>query len=330
MKNKKRKIMTIIFSIAGGLILIGIIAFTYLFYAPSPRKPVLGSEVQASKIRVGERERTFLSYVPKSLSKESKPGLIIVLHGTGIDGAKIREWTGYEFDRMADDNSFIVLYPDGYKNGWNESRKTGSYPAKKENMDDVGFITALIEKYRSKYGVDPLKIYVFGYSNGGEMAFRLAIEKPDLLRAITTISANLPAQENFNAHIGEISTKIMMVNGTKDPITPYEGGKISLFGKDFGKVISAPSTAETFARAAHAVKERKSSRAAHQVEKHNSSVEKTVWMKDGQPMIELYTVTGGGHVIPQQIAKMPRFLGEITSDLDAPKEAVRFFNLLKK
>lgn len=322
--------MTIIFSIAGGLILIGIIAFTYLFYAPSPRKPALGSEIQTGKIRVEERERTFLSYVPKSLSKESRPGLIIVLHGTGIDGAKIREWTGYEFDRMADDNGFIVLYPDGYKNNWNESRKTGSYPAKKEKIDDVGFITALIEKYGSKHGVDPLKVYAFGYSSGGEMAFRLATEKPNLLRAITTISANLPTPDNFTAHIGQILSRIMMVNGTKDPITPYEGGKISLFGQDFGKVISAPSTAEAFARAAHAVKERKSSRPADQDEKHNSSVEKTVWMKDGQPMIELYTVTGGGHVIPQQVAKMPRFLGKITGDLDAPKEAVRFFDLLKK
>ncbi|WP_316825488.1 alpha/beta hydrolase family esterase [Pedobacter miscanthi] len=322
--------MIIILSILGCLILLGFVAFMYLFYVPSPEKPALGSNIHADKITIGNRERSFLSYVPQSLPKNSNPGLIIVLHGAGIDGAKIREWTGYEFDQMADGNGFIVLYPDGYKNNWNDTRKTASYPAKKENIDDVGFIKALIEKYESTNGIDPLKVYAFGYSNGGEMAYRLAIEEPNLLRAITTVSANLPTADNFNAKISEVSTRIMMVNGTKDPIVPYNGGKIFLFGQDFGKVISAPATAETFAKASQAVKENKSIRLAHQDEKDKSSVDRLVWMKNGQPVIELYTVNGGGHIIPQQVAKMPRFLGKITSDLDAPKEAVKFFNLIKK
>jgi polyhydroxybutyrate depolymerase len=330
MKNKKRKIMAIIFSIVGALVLIGFVAFMYLFYVPSPKKPPLSADVRSQNITIGNKIRTYLSYVPKSLVKNTKPGLVIVLHGSGIDGAKIREWTGYEFDQMADVNGFIVLYPDGYKNNWNDSRKTASYPAKKENIDDIGFIKALIKTCESTYGTDPLKTYAFGYSNGGEMAYRLAIEAPNLLSAITTISANLPTADNFNAKIGDICTRIMMVNGTKDPIVPYDGGKIFLFGQDFGKVISAPATAETFAKASQAIKDDKSIRLAHQDEKDPGSVDRLVWLKNGQPVIELYTVTGGGHVIPQQVAKMPRFLGKITGDLDAPKEAIKFFNLIKK
>ena len=322
--------MVIIFSIIGALILTGFVAFIYLFYVPGPQKPILSADVLSQKITIGNKVRTYLSYVPKSLVKNTKPGLVIVLHGSGIDGAKIREWTGYEFDQMADVNGFIVLYPDGYKNNWNDSRKSASYPAKKENIDDVGFINALIKTCESTYGTDPLKTYAFGYSNGGEMAYRLAIEEPNLLSAITTISANLPTADNFNAKIGDISTRIMMVNGTNDPIVPYDGGKIFLFGQDFGKVISAPATAEIFAEASQAIKDDKSIRLAHQDEKDRGSVDRLVWLKNGQPVIELYTVTGGGHVIPQQVAKMPRFLGKITSDFDAPKEAVKFFNLIAR
>jgi polyhydroxybutyrate depolymerase len=66
-----------------------------------------------------------------------------------MDGKRMRKWTGYEFDRMADAQGFLVLYPDGYRGNWNDCRKNATFAAKKENMDDVRFILALIERLKA-------------------------------------------------------------------------------------------------------------------------------------------------------------------------------------
>lgn len=326
-KEIMKKIFKITLSVVAGLFVPGLLGFLYWGYAPTPEEPKLSAGIEKSTIQAGDYERTYLSYVPKSLVKNSKPGLIIVLHGSGIDGEKIREWTGYEFDQMADENGFIVLYPDGYKNHWNDLRKIASFEAKKKNIDDVGFINSLIKKYESVYGVDPLKVYAFGYSNGGEMAFRIAIEQPQLFAAITSIGSCLPTADNRIASIGNTLPRIMMVNGTEDPIVPFDGGKIFLFGQDLGKVISAKATAEIFAQSSQATKVNDITRFPHQNVVDLTTVDKEVWMHAGQPVVELFTINGGGHVIPQQKAKFPRFMGNVSRDLDAPREAVRFFGL---
>jgi polyhydroxybutyrate depolymerase len=116
-------------------------------------------------MRVGDRERSYLAYVPARLP--SGAALVIVLHGSGMDGAKMRAWTGYEFDHMADQQGFVVLYPDGHKHNWNDCRKNATFPAKMQNIDDMGFIRALIDRVKAEHAINPKRVYAFGYSNGG-------------------------------------------------------------------------------------------------------------------------------------------------------------------
>ncbi len=136
----------------------------------------------------------------------------------------MRAWTGFEFDVMADQYGFAVAYPDGYGKNWNDIRKTAPFKAKKENIDDVAFIQALIEKYRSTDDIDLKRVYVFGYSNGGNMAFRLAVQEPGLMAGMATVSASLPTPDNRIAEPNGTTIPVLMVNGTKDTIIPFEGG----------------------------------------------------------------------------------------------------------
>ena len=62
----------------------------------------------------------------------------------------------------------------------------------KENIDDVSFIGALIDRFKAGYAIDAKRVYAFGYSNGGHMAFRLAMEAPDEVAAIAAVAASLP------------------------------------------------------------------------------------------------------------------------------------------
>jgi pimeloyl-ACP methyl ester carboxylesterase len=180
------------------LLVSGAAAWFYLVYAPKPTVPLpaepqLAAVIRQETLRVGNRERSFLAYVPPNLPPRS--ALVIVLHGSDMNGDAMRQWTGYEFDRLADERNFVVLYPDGYKKHWNDCRKGPTFPAKVENIDDVGLIEALIARLQNENGIDPARVYLFGYSNGGHMGFRMAQERPDEIAAIAAVGANSPVAE---------------------------------------------------------------------------------------------------------------------------------------
>ncbi len=74
-------------------------------------------------IEVGGLKRTYLTYVPRGMAKEGP--LVVVMHGSGENGARIRIETGYGFERLADERSFAVAYPDG------NSYRNRKYPRRK-------------------------------------------------------------------------------------------------------------------------------------------------------------------------------------------------------
>jgi polyhydroxybutyrate depolymerase len=312
---------------AGCLLLTGIALYFYWLYAPIPKEPALNSKISREQISVGGYERSYLRYVPPRLSHRSKLPLLIVLHGSGIDGARMRAWTGFEFDVMADRYGFAVAYPDGYGKNWNDIRKMAPFKAKEKNIDDVGFIKALIERYRSVDDIDLHRVYVFGYSNGGNMAFRLAIQEPGLLAGVATVAANLPTPDNRLAEPHDSTPPILMMNGTKDPIIPYEGGKVNFFGKKMGNVVSTFSTIEAFLGTRKDLIAEKGKWLPHVNIDDQTKVDHHVWRENEKVLAALCTVHGGGHVIPQPVARFPRIMGKIAGDLDAPGTAVSFFGL---
>src|SRR5271156_2990007 len=191
-------------------------------------------------------DRSYLAYVPVKLPFGS--ALVIVLHGSGMDGKKMRKWAGYEFDRLADRQGFAVVYPDGYRGNWNDCRRNATFAAKKENIDDVSFVLALIDRFRAEHAVDAKQVYAFGYSNGGHMAFRLAMEAPDEIAAIAAVAASLPTPDASSCPQRGGTSRVMLVNGTEDPINPYQGGLVTIFGlAGRGTVMSSEASARTFA-----------------------------------------------------------------------------------
>jgi polyhydroxybutyrate depolymerase len=63
----------------------------------------------------------------------------------------------------------------------------GDYSANKLNIDDVGFLTGIVDKLISEIGVDPGRVFATGISRGGHMAFRLALEAPSRFRAVAAV-----------------------------------------------------------------------------------------------------------------------------------------------
>ena len=111
-------------------------------YAPSPANPTLSAAIQQDSIPIGSMTREFLEYVPHDISPHSP--LVIVLHGSLMDARSMREWTGYEFNKLADQHGFVVVYPDGYKHNWNDCHSKATFAAHTEHIDDMGFVKGLI------------------------------------------------------------------------------------------------------------------------------------------------------------------------------------------
>ena len=122
--------------------------------------------------------------------------LVVVLHGGGGNAENIEEVTG--FSEKADEEGFIVVYPDGsgrldrYLLTWNAGFCCGY--ALENNIDDVGFIRALIEYLQEKYAINRNMIYVTGISNGGMMSYRLGAELSDIVAAIAPVAGSIGGQ----------------------------------------------------------------------------------------------------------------------------------------
>jgi polyhydroxybutyrate depolymerase len=239
--------------------------------------------------------RRFLAYVPPSLP----PGapLLIAFHPSGATGAGMRRICGDLLERLARQRRFAVAYPDGFEGHFDDLRRKASYSARKLKIDDVGFTRAIVAAMARDFSIDPARVYAVGYSNGGAMVLRLALESPDLVAGVISISANLPTADNIDCPIvNGRHTSVVLIEGTLDPINPYQGGRVTIFGiGDRGPVLSAQKSAEWFA-----------GRYGLQRDPRPKPVLKqgalTATWQDwgtGPAVVRLITIQGGGHTVPK-------------------------------
>ena len=304
-----------------GIVALLIALAAYLLHARAPPEPALSARPAAGTIRVGGRDRAYLLYVPARRAVPSP--LLVVFHGSMGSPGTVRAETGYGFDRLADREGFVVAYPRGHEGNWNDCRRAADYPARRLGVDDTGFFDLLVERLASERGVDPGRVFVAGVSNGGHFVFRLALERPEALAGAAVFAANLPAPRNNACRPHGTPPPILLVNGTDDPINPFEGGRVTLFGfGDRGDVLSARRSA---ARLAGAGVGRVTSRIPAKARGDPTWVERSVWRRPGGPEVALLAVHGGGHVVPQPAYRPRRLLGRATSAIDGPAEAWAFF-----
>lgn len=176
-------------------------------------------------VRVGAEQRSYILYSTVNPGMGGKPpAVVIVLHGEGSDVEQAKRQTG--MSRLAENKGFWVIYPQATNRGsrgmeaWNADTCCGDAAVRKVN--DVGYISAIIDDVKKRYRIDASRIYVVGHSNGAMLAYKLACEIPDKVAAIAT-----------NAGIGIFTgceknkrrVPIMHIHGTADNCMPFEGGQ---------------------------------------------------------------------------------------------------------
>ena len=289
----------------------------------APPAPTPSGSSERATIRVGDLDRNYLYYVPANLPRNAP--LLFAFHGSSSDAAWLRTSTEYKFERLADQNGFIVVYPNGYWMSWNDCNQTGTQSAKTAKIDDVGFVRALIAKFKTDHGVNPSRVFATGVSNGGHFVYRLAFEIPDEITAIAAVVANVPTDDTFDCRVSGKSIPTLIINGTSDPRVPYEGGRTGLSAT----VRSTQASAEYFVKLNGQTSLPKTTRLPHRDPSDPTSVDRTIWNDAGKPEVVLVTVNGGGHTLPKAkfstVSIMGLQLGLATGDLDGPAEIWEFF-----
>jgi len=164
-------------------------------------------------------KREYLLYVPKSYDRGKPTPLVISLHAAMNWPAFQRNLT--HWDKLADENGFLVVYPGGTGTGPKAWFMDGY--RNPSMMPDVRFISGLIDTLEAAYTIDRTRIYADGMSNGGGMAFVLSCTLSHRIAAIGAVSAAQSLPWSWCAD----STPVPMIafHGTADPVVPYDGGK---------------------------------------------------------------------------------------------------------
>lgn len=159
------------------------------------------------------QKRTYLLHTPPTYHPGQPMPLVMAFHGSGEQGQQMAQQTA--FNQLADREGFIVVYPDGLNHKWNVSGKSAE--------DNIAFVQHLIVQLRQMRSIDSQRIYAAGLSNGGIFVQQLACEAPGTFAAFASVAGSLPVQFKATCQ-RQTPISILMINGTSDPIVPWQGG----------------------------------------------------------------------------------------------------------
>jgi polyhydroxybutyrate depolymerase len=283
------------------------------------QRALRGTKDTVEKITVGDLERSYVLHVPPALAgskidakKDTRAPLVLVFHGGGGHAWNMPKFT--HFDALADQQGFIVVYPESHNTHWNDTRALS--PA-----DDVAFVRALISELVRNYHVDARRVYATGISNGGFFSNRLACDLADKIVAIASVAATMP-DSLVPVCKPSRAVSVMYLNGDQDPLVPINGGPIA---RKNGTCISLADAAK-FWRDIDGTSPKPREEDLPVREEDGTSIRKQTW-PDGKQQSEVvvYTVHGGGHTWPGGQQYMPAIIvGRVSHQLDATRTIWEF------
>ncbi|MCB9547379.1 MAG: esterase [Myxococcales bacterium] len=270
------------------------------------------------------RDRTFTLHLPPG-EAAGRP-LVVALHGGGGDADGLDRVAGGQLTREAARRRWALVFPDGVEKGWNDGRPLGSRrDRRRAGVDDVGFLSALVEHLVRTHGLDARRVYFTGMSNGGFMSQRFALDRAEQVAAIGVVVANVA--EAWADRRPARPVPAMFLLGTEDPLIPYGGGEVRVLGTGRGQVRSAAATAAHWARldgcpaeATHANLPDRAPRddTSVAIDRHGPCAEGAA--------VELWTVRGGGHTWPLGQQYLPRaVIGRVSREVDGAAVLFDFF-----
>jgi polyhydroxybutyrate depolymerase len=240
--------------------------------------------------------------------------LLLYLHGLGGSGSEAL--ASPDIRALAQRGRMVLVAPDGNldregRRFWNAGGACCNFDGKAVN--DVARLEALLFHWTQRPEIDPARVYVVGFSNGGFMAHRLACYMDDRLAAVVSIGGAGRAREEACAPVSTIA--VLEIHGDADPIVRYGGGHV-LDNRAADAHPSAPETfhdwAERLGCQAQAKPQTKPKTTTVDLDPRLPGAETKIESYADCPhgSVELWTVHGGGHQVatPAMLARVGDFL----------------------
>lgn len=267
-------------------------------------------------------ERSYFVHVPDQLQGQKGAPAVIVFHGgqgDGTDAAHASQMTV-----AADQMGFVAIFPNSANKQWNDGRATTA-----SNIDDVGFVRALIAQATTLYGVDPGNVFAAGISNGGIFTQRLACDAADAFDGFGVVAANLPADLQPRCHPSR-AVPMIFFNGTTDAMMPWNGGEVKsnkLLGMGAGGAVLSHQATQDFWTSVDGCSAPSAAQALPDVAQDSTNVSRQEFGScAGSAQLEFYTIAGGGHNWPGSDTRSSRFAGNVSQDISATQEILTFFS----
>lgn len=269
-------------------------------------------------IQSGGLTRHYLVHLPPSYNGTKATPVVLALHGGGGTSQSMVRLT--HFNDVSDGHGFIVAYPNAYDSRWADGR--GTTPEELQGVNDVAFISDLIDHLTTELVIDLTRVYATGISNGGIMSQRLACELSERIAAIAPVAGSMAEKIEPGCQPTR-SIPVMLINGMSDWLVPWAGGTIP--GPSGGRVVpvwmnidkwitlNGCSACPTVSDVSHVVDDGTRTRSESYACQHGVEV-------------TLMAVAGGGHTWPGGLQYLPEWLiGRTSRDFDASEVIWEFF-----
>ncbi len=236
-------------------------------------------------------ERRYNVHLPKNYDKNVPTPAVMYLHG---GGGSLKSGYLDGLVKYSDKHNFILVLPEGTGPipgillQWNIGKYKDSYPTK-HNIDDVGYISKVIDDVSVHFNLDKTRIYATGISNGAAMAELLACQLSDKIAAVSLVAPSW----KFDDCAPERKIPVMIIRGTADPIALYDGGVRTNSPVANGVTTDSAQEIVDFWR------EKNNCSADSSIVYQNGSATCRDYKDDqGNPMVEFCSIIGGGHTWP--------------------------------
>jgi len=247
--------------------------------------------------------RSFVVRLPSSYDPDTPTPLVLSFHGRATTASLQELVSG--FTEVAEANDFIVVYPEGTgeQQTWNAGYCCGE--AQTNNVDDLGFTSAMIDRLIAELCIDRRRVYANGLSNGGYFAYHLACLMTDRVAAVGSVAgltSTIPCTPSR-------PIPVLHFHGDDDRVVSYDGGSIG--------ALSAPLNAADWAA-------RNGCASGPTVTFEQDDVSCQTWSGcDEGAEVRFCTIAGGGHQWPGGFTLIG--LGENTDTIDASEEMWTFY-----
>lgn len=169
-----------------------------LLIAAASCKKDNSDEIQYGKNRVTTTvdgsEREYYVHVPQVYDGSAAVPVVFMLHGSGGEGEKFYNISGWK--EVGETENILTVFPSSWRyciidegqqkniTKWNSQPAEWQFCPDETPRDDIKFLNQIIDELSAKYNVDEKRVYLAGFSNGGQMAALCSVMMSDVLAAV--------------------------------------------------------------------------------------------------------------------------------------------------